>query len=110
VGGIKPVKPVGADLVEKVEAYVDGLGRRNGGQRDGILRKLREMPSCYRKAYVRAIAGQSRPQAVKLNCLECVGWKKADVVTCETMACVFWPYRPYVKKGEAKRRILNAGC
>ena len=110
MGGIKPVKPVGVELVDRVDAYLGGLGRSGEGQRDGILRKLRDMPSRYRRGYLKAIMGRSRPHAVRANCLECVGWKRAAVATCETMACVFWPYRPYPKKAEAKCPTLDGTC
>ena len=104
------IKPLSAQLRDAVREYLSRSGGSNEGQQDSITRTLETMPSRYRKSYLKAIMGKSRPHAVKVHCLECVGWKKADVVTCETMACVFWPYRPYVKKGEAKRRILNAEC
>ena len=74
------------------------------------MRKLAAMPSRYRRCYVKAIMGKSRTYGVRANCLECTGWKKADVGTCNARACALWSYRPYAKKAEAKRRALNAGC
>jgi hypothetical protein len=103
MGGIKPVKPVGAELVDKIEAYLGCLGCGKKERRDHILGKLKEMPSRYRKSYLKAIMGKSRAHAVKVHCLECMGWKKAYVATCESWGCPFWTYRPYQKRCEPQK-------
>lgn len=65
--------------------------------RPQITARLEEMPSAYRRNYLRAMAGKRRSEGVKAFCLMCVGWLRADVKSCTAVACPLYPYRPYQK-------------
>lgn len=65
----------------------------------GILMKAkpptpgRDVPPLYRG--IAAAAGKSRANAVKLFCLECVGYVRADVTNCTAQRCPLYRWRPY---------------
>ena len=103
------IKPLNAELRDAVGEYMSRSGRGDQGQCDTIVRTLETMPSRYRRSYLKAIMGKSRPHAIKVHCLECTAWKKRYVAECESRACALWPYRPYNEKTEAKRQTANAG-
>ena len=69
-----PLGPIEALLPEGVDA-----------------KRLRQMPASYRRGYVRVTQGKAGPRtAIRLFCLECVGWQRALAVTCPTRACPLW--------------------
>ena len=62
---------------------------------NAIRRKLGMMPLSFRLTYLKAMSGRSLPAAVKLFCLECFSWDKAEIDGCTAPACPLYPYRPY---------------
>lgn len=52
-----------------------------------------EFPLRHRELAARAVT--SRAAAVKLFCLECVGYVVADVRNCTAPKCPHWLHRPY---------------
>lgn len=53
----------------------------------------RDVPVLYRG--IAADAARSRAAAVKLFCLECVGFVRRDVANCTASACALYRWRPY---------------
>ncbi len=53
----------------------------------------------YRPMYDRAMRGNSRMSAVRLNCLECSGWRPSEVRRRGISTCPFYLYRLSGKKG-----------
>ena len=57
---------------------------------------MAEMPSSYRPLYLKAVLGKASPRnAIKAQCLECIGWERREVAACTAEACPLWAYRPY---------------
>lgn len=61
---------------------------------------IRNAPPSTRRVLQRAYSGTSRTAAVKAMCLMCVGYVRADVRHCSSLACPLHPYRPY-QSGDA---------
>jgi hypothetical protein len=58
-------------------------------------KRLRQMPASYRRSYVRTVQGKASPKtAIRLFCLECIGWQRVLAVTCPTRACPLWAMLP----------------
>ena len=58
-----------------------------------------EAPEMFREMQKRALSGiGGRSNAVKVNCLQCSGWKKAEVSECQVKDCAMWHWRPYQRK------------
>lgn len=53
----------------------------------------RDVPVLYRGIAAEAV--RSRAAAVKLFCLECVGYVRKDVTACTASACPLFRWRPY---------------
>jgi len=53
----------------------------------------RDVPVLYRG--IAANATRSRAAAVKLFCLECVGYVRRDVTNCTAPLCPLYRWRPY---------------
>jgi len=60
-----------------------------------ILKRLAQMPVSQRNTYLRAIRGRSLTAGVKANCLECMGYDRAQIPDCPDTGCALWPYRPF---------------
>lgn len=58
-----------------------------------------QIPIKYQKQYIKAVNGELSPrQAIKINCLECVGWRRSEVTLCTDKTCPLYKYRPLQKK------------
>lgn len=56
------------------------------------------MPKLYRKLYDRVMAGKASPRdAIKMQCLECWAYVRAETQACDNYACPLHAYRPYQK-------------
>lgn len=53
----------------------------------------RDVPPMYRR--IAEAAPRSRANAVKLFCLECVGYVRKDVTNCTAPLCPLFAWRPY---------------
>ena len=63
---------------------------------DRIAQRRVDMPRQYRKLYDRVVAGKASPRdAIKIQCLECFGYVKTEMVKCDSCACSLYSYRPY---------------
>jgi hypothetical protein len=58
----------------------------------------RDVPQLYRG--IAATAMQSRAAAVKLFCLQCVGYVRKDVTNCTATGCALHRWRPYQQAEE----------
>lgn len=59
------------------------------------------MPQSYRKMYMDAVRGEASPRAaIKINCLECMGFDRGEVKACESDHCPLFQYRPYQEKSD----------
>lgn len=56
----------------------------------------RDAPEFYRPLAAGAV--KSRANAVKLFCLECVGYARVDVTNCTATQCPLYRWRPYQAK------------
>ena len=54
---------------------------------------LADAPAKYRSLYRRAWAGKSRKAAIRVFCLECVGWSEDEVRRCTAPACPLYEFR-----------------
>jgi hypothetical protein len=57
---------------------------------------LARVPPMYREMAGRAYDGTGgRAEAVRVNCLACAGWQRAEITACTVRKCPLWHYRPY---------------
>ena len=56
-----------------------------------------EVPKRYLPLIDRLAEG-SRTAAIKLHCLQCVGYESKEVTNCTATQCPIWPVRPYQPK------------
>jgi hypothetical protein len=57
------------------------------------------MPKLYQSGYERAINGKASPrQAIKAQCLECVGYERNEITNCTDTDCPLYCYRPFQKQ------------
>ena len=64
-------------------------------RQEKIAERRADMPKIYRATYKKAVAGNSLRSAVNSFCAECVMWQREEVRLCTSLACQFYPYRPY---------------
>ena len=77
-------------------------------QREQIAQRRADMPKQYRKLYDRVVAGKASPRdAIKMQCLECFGWVKIEMVRCDSCACPLFGHRPYQKLVKSPRERLE---
>ena len=69
-----------------------------------VARRLEAVPAIYRAGYLKAVGGRSPKAAIKANCLECVGWQRAEVTRCSSPACPLYGYRPFQQDRSGKGR------
>ncbi len=74
-------------------------------RQEQIQQRLEQMPVTCRGAYKKAVAKKSMRAALNSFCLECVGYKRAEITACTDKACPLWAYRPYsvLKKAQIRR-------
>lgn len=54
------------------------------------------IPKLYQGGYERAVCGKASPrQAIKLQCLECVGYERDEITRCTDTGCALYHYRPF---------------
>jgi hypothetical protein len=58
---------------------------------------IRSVPSIYRYKYHKALNGESKAEALRVKCYECVGFEdvKNRVGNCTVWKCPLWQFRPY---------------
>jgi hypothetical protein len=62
---------------------------------------IKEVPPKYQATIRRAVIdGKASPrQAIKAQCLACVGFVREDVTNCTSAMCPLWHHRPYQQEG-----------
>ena len=60
-----------------------------------LLATLREQAPASCQGMVDRLANGSKAAAIKLHCLQCVGYERAEVAKCSSWYCPMWPFRPY---------------
>ncbi len=77
-------------------------------QQEQIARRRADMPSKYRKLYDRCTTGKASPRdVIKMQCLECFGWVRKEMVKCNSYACPLYSYRPYRKPAKSPTEPLE---
>ena len=85
-------RPTGSTMEAKDTVGVDSVALQ-GRFQAARERRLGEVPSATRSRYVSAWAGRSRKAAIRMHCLECVGWNAAEVRRCTSPTCALYAYR-----------------
>ena len=91
----RTITVVGIEVEKQVDDFLKNLDGTRQDAPEALLQKLRQMPSLYRRFYLKALTGKSRRGAMKVHCLECAGWNPGEVARCESVSCALWAYRPY---------------
>ncbi len=65
---------------------------------DNQLKWRTTIPSSYQNNYTKAIDTNSKKEAIKAKCLDCMNFSKDDIKNCEVDCCPLHPHRPYKKK------------
>ena len=88
-------------------SYADGAGSTTtlaappAKQRFVQITGRFSVPQKYESMYRRAMTGKSkRKDAIRVNCLMCMGWDAAEVNRCTAPHCPLYPYR----HGEAEQQ------
>lgn len=57
------------------------------------------VPKLHKKAWMNCFEKTSgKTRALKMKCLECSDYTKAEITDCNVRTCPLWNYRPYQKK------------
>mgnify|MGYP006908300629 FL=1 len=56
------------------------------------MREL-DVPKKYQRLYEKARTGKSRKAALRMTCLQCVGWQEHEFRLCPSTHCQNYPYR-----------------
>ena len=54
---------------------------------------LDSVPPLYRNLYQQAMSGKSRKAAVRVYCLQCMGWSRKGVKECTAVECMLFLFR-----------------
>lgn len=61
-----------------------------------VAKRIAEAPESSKKCLSRAFFGSASPrQAIKAQCLACVGFDRDSIKNCSGYSCPLWAYRPY---------------
>lgn len=65
-----------------------------------MTRRNEQAPAKYRNLHLKVMRGEVSPrQAIKVMCLECVGWERREVTACTSSACPLHRLRPFQPAG-----------
>jgi hypothetical protein len=104
--GKKGSGPLSAEHKAKLAAARSGTRRSRAEVLSGVLgaedhiTKLRVMTPNQFHPLIDRIAKGSRAAAMKLQCLQCVGFERAGVRDCGGKTCPLYLYRPYQKSDD----------
>jgi hypothetical protein len=60
--------------------------------------RLATCPQSVKAHFAAAWSGKASPRrAIKAQCLDCVGFDRAEITGCTAYACSLWNFRPYQK-------------
>jgi hypothetical protein len=83
----------------RLRAIQEMLSLIDPARRADVAKRAAQIPLQHRLGYVRSAAGLVPPrQAGKAHCLECMGWSRDEVRCCTSLACPWYPYRPYQER------------
>ena len=75
-------------------AIQEALSKVDPIRRPVVAERAQQPPLSYRAGYIRAAAGIASPrQAIRANCLYCLGWDRNAVSECTSSHCPLWTYR-----------------
>lgn len=60
-----------------------------------IQRRVAGLPPSARQSYLRAVSGGTTTNAIKAFCMECVGYDRAEIEVCTSLACPLYLFRPF---------------
>jgi len=70
-----------------------------------VKQKAKNVPQSARFLYEQAASGEaSGREAIKVFCIECMGYDREAVKECTSETCPLWMYRPLVKHAHRKSR------
>lgn len=73
-----------------------------------VAKHRADMPELYRKMFDRCTSGKASPrEAIKMQCLECWGYVRAETTACDNCACPLFAYRPYQTAPDGRQDDLN---
>ena len=65
-------------------------------------RRIDAVPQSGKTMYLKAITGKCPPRAaIKVMCLECIGWSRKEITNCTSTACPLYAYRPFQKSEDS---------
>lgn len=77
-----------------------------------IARKRKHIPDNYLKLFDRVMSGKAcASQCLKLQCLECYAYERAETAKCDTITCALYhknPYRLSKSRRDSKEPANNA--
>ena len=80
----------------RLRAIQETFSRVDPPRQAAANERAAQMPVSCRLGYLRAVAGTTSPrEAIRAQCLECVGWVRREVTICTARACPLYAYRPY---------------
>jgi len=85
---------MGENLNEQLQV---AISRLEAPRAAAIQQRASQIPVTQLRAYVQAVKGRSPTAGIKAFCSECVGWDRAEVRRCTSLACPLWAYRPFQK-------------
>lgn len=66
-------------------------------------------PTLYRKGYLKVTKGRAPPRrAIRIMCLHCCGWERAESSQCTAYGCPLWVYNPW--RAEAEADVAPSGA
>lgn len=61
-----------------------------------VAKRVADAGPLYRTIMLRAFEGEASPrQAIKAQCLQCVGYERESITHCTGYSCPLWKLRPY---------------
>ncbi len=62
------------------------------------------MPKTYQGLFDRVMSGKGgKADAIKLQCIECYGYKYTDSASCTIKTCSLFHHNPYRKRAEGRK-------
>ena len=77
-----------------------------GVESSAIEKRLKDTPESLQMLFRSVYSlGQTRNQAIKAMCVECMGMDKVAAKECGSRLCPLWKFRPYQAKGNRKTSL-----
>jgi hypothetical protein len=80
---------------EPLENYIaKAISRLDPARRAQVQAICDSAPKSARRGYLKTMRGRASPRfAMKIMCLHCMGWVRAEVPLCTARGCPLWAYR-----------------